>query len=297
MAYSTGTSSSMADLMTALQAAAVAAGWTLADGILASGDCHIKLTAAADSIEAAVGLGKSGASLTTPAPSPTYMRTVLAAAPITFPVTYHIHAGAEECYLVANWSTSYYAVLAFGQSPIAGGPGTGVWIAGTAYTSNAGGTGGLQWTTDGTLAGNNFGSSNNDSRSGLFLVTGGNGGAYSAGCYVHHGLTGWSGGAGDMPKTSGGIKQLNALDNPSTSWNGQTMLVPIQPWIDRGSGMVSLVADLKHARYVRLDNLDAGDSITLGPDEWRVYPVYRKDAAARGGGDLHSGTYGYALRV
>jgi hypothetical protein len=296
MAYYTGTASSMADLLTALTTAAVANGWTWADSILFSGSCYVKLTAAADKIEALVGLGKSGTDITTPAPASTYLSAVLSQHPIVFPLVYHVFARGDEVYCLINFSTSYYSVLGFGQSPVDGAPGTGVWVAGTAYTSYAGG-GGLVWSADGTIAGGNFSAGNNSARSGLFIVSGGEGGGTGAGCYVHHGLPGWSGLAVDMPKTQGGIKQLNALDNPSVSWNAQTMLVPIQPHIDRGSNKVSLVADLQHARYVRLDNLEPGDTITLGPDEWKVFPVYRKDASARDGGGTHSGTYGYAFRV
>lgn len=296
MAYYTGTATSMVDLLTALTNAATANGWTWSSNILSSGDCFVRLVSAADNIEALVGLGQTGSTVTTPAPAATYLRAVSAATPIAFPLTYFIFARAAEVYLVVNFSTSYYIVLGFGQSGIAGAPGTGVWVAGTAYT-HSGAYGDVSWASDGTLNGNAFSGANTDGRTGLFLVSGGNGGGGSAGCYVHHGLTGWSDLGGAMPKTLGGVKQLNALDNPATSWNGQTMLVPIQPWIDRGSGKVSMVADLVHARYVRLDNLEPGDAITLGPDEWRVFPVYRKDAAARDGGGTHSGTYGYAFRV
>lgn len=295
MAYYTGTASSMADLLAAITSAATTNGWTWADSILFAGNCHVRLTASADNIEALAGLGKSGATITSPAPYPTYLMAVASAQPIVLPLTYHIFARAEEVYCLINFSTSYYITLGFGQSNLAGAPGTGVWVSGTAYTSIAGG-GGLSW-SGGSLAGNYYSAGNNDGRTGLFMVYSGDGGAYSAGCYVHHGLTEWSGGATDMAKTYGGIKQLNLLDNPSVGWNAQTMLVPIQPFIDRGSSKVSIVADLLHARYVRLDNLEPGDAITLGPDEWRVFPVYRKDAAARDGGGTHSGTYGYAFRV
>lgn len=296
MAYYTGIASGMADLLTALTSAAVANGWTWADSILDSGDCHVKLTAAADNIEALVGLGKSGSTITTPAPDVTYLRAPLQSAPFVFPIVYHVFARAAEVYLVTNWSTSYYAVLGFGQSPISGAPGTGVWLAGTRYTSTEGGTGSFSWVQDGTISGNHFSAGNNNARTGLFLVSGGQGAGDIPSCYVHHGIPGWSGGASALPKTLGGIKLLNALDDPSQSWNAQTMLVPIQPWIDRGSSKVSIVADLQHARYARLDNLEPGDAITLGDDTWRVFPVYRKDASARGGAGQHSGTYGYAFR-
>lgn len=301
MAYSTGVATTMADLLTALTTAAVANGWTWADSILFSGDCHVRLTAAAASIEALAGLGKAGSTITSPAPDTTFLRAVHVAHPIVFPAIYHLFARAEEVYCLINFSTSYYIALGFGQSAIAGGPGTGVWVAGTAFTAtgnDAYGNSAMKWVVDGdgTILGDWYSGANNGGRTGLFIVNSDGGFGGGAGCYVHHGLPGWSGRYGDLPRTFGGIKQLNALDNPAVNWSQQTMLVPIQPWVDRGSSKVSIVADLLHARYVRLDNLEPGDAITLGPDTWHVFPVYRKDAAARNGFNEHSGTYGYAFR-
>lgn len=300
MAYSTGSASSMADLQTALTNAGTANGWTWAGSILSSGDCFVRLTSAAGNIEALVGLGKSGTTITTPAPAVTYLSAIHSSAPIAFPLTYHIFAKSTEIYLIANYSTSLYTYLAFGQSPIVGMPGKGVWVAGTAHVAtgtDAGGSSIFSFGQDGTIAGDYFSEGNNSGRTGLFLVSSGLN-ATSAGCYVHHGLVGWSGIGAAMPKTLGGIKQLNGLDNPSTNWNAQTVLVPIQPWIDRGSSKVSIVADLLYARYVRIDNLEPGDTITLGSDQWRVFPVYKKNASVRDGdNNAHSGTYGYAFKV
>ena len=87
------------------------------------------------------------------------------------------------------------------------------------------------------------------------------------------------------------------MASPS-AWNGESVLVPIQVITSRPSNLWSLVGELTHARYVRLDNLEPGQLITLGPDRWKVYPFYRKDATARDGGDGidHTGTLGWAIR-
>jgi len=301
MAYSTGSVSSMADLLTALTNAGTANGWTWADGILHSGDCHVQLSSTVDTIVVLAGLGKSGSTLLTPAPAATYLRAVISAAPIAFPCTYHLFAKSTEIYLVVNHATSYYTHLAFGQSPVAGMPGTGVWAAGTAYTSNTGGVGRVWVISNGDTEGGYSSISSNYARFGLFHVSNAVG-ATSAGAYVHHGLPGWSDQT-IMPRTLGGVRQLHVMDNPAVNWNGQAYLSPIQPWIDRGSSKVSVVADLLYARYARLDNLEPGDTITLGADQWKVFPLFKKNSGSRNppteynGTAAHTGTYGYAFKV
>jgi len=58
--------------------------------------------------------------------------------------------------------------------------------------------------------------------------------------------------------------------------------------------------DLQNARTLRVDNYDPGQIITLGDDQWRIYPFYRKNADQRDGttssGGDHSGTMGWAIR-
>lgn len=301
MAYSTGSVSSMADLLTALTNAGTANGWTWADGILHSGDCHIQLASTSDTISALAGLGKSGSTLLTPAPAATYLRAVLSAVPISFPCTYHLFAKSTEIYLVVNHATSYYTHLAFGQSRVTGMTGKGVWVSGTAYTSNTSSQGRLWLLTTGENSGNYSAVNSEYARFGLFLSNNVANGP-SAGCYAHHGLAGWSDST-VFPRTLGGARQLHVMDNPAANWNGQTYLSPIQPWIDRGSSKVSVVADLLYARYARLDNLEPGDTITLGADQWKVFPIFKKNADVRNGGaeaigtNAHTGTYGYAFKV
>lgn len=296
MAYVTGTASDITQLRSALLTALSSNGWSVSGNIVSKGDCYVSIVA--DTVNVMLtcqaGLGASGSTITTPAPYPVYHCKPTEAEPFTFPMTYYIHIVGNEAYLVTNWGLDKWLTLGFGQSPIAGMPGTGVWIAGTAYSTNGSGNG-FAW-NGGAIAGNYFTSSNNDANTGLFVVHTGDVGARSVGCYVHHGLTGWSGSTTAMPKTHNASRQLTILDNPGTNATGQTILCPIQPYIERGSSKTSLVADLQAARYVRLDTLEPGDTITLGSDQWKVYPLYKKNSAVRDGSDFHSGTYGYAIR-
>jgi hypothetical protein len=84
-------------------------------------------------------------------------------------------------------------------------------------------------------------------------------------------------------------------------FNGGNVLIPIRALIGRSSNTCSIAAQMKNARYVRLDNLNSGDIITFGTDQWKVYPWHRRNATVRNGvqwatGATHTGTCGFAFR-
>ena len=92
------------------------------------------------------------------------------------------------------------------------------------------------------------------------------------------------------------VSELNDL--LPNAWNGEAVLLPIAAYIRRPEAKVSILLQLKNARYVRVDNYDAGDIITLGGEQWMVFPGFRKNADARNGGSSsnHTGTFGWAVR-
>jgi hypothetical protein len=120
--------------------------------------------------------------------------------------------------------------------------------------------------------------------------------------YVHHGLDGgaWTASSGG---TSSPLPQLGAtpfayaslLARQPNQWNGQTLLLPVQLCIDRGSSKNSLIAQLQHVRYVNIANLEPGEIITLGTDQWRCWPFYRKGTGLHPGAS-DSGYLGIAVR-
>ena len=91
-------------------------------------------------------------------------------------------------------------------------------------------------------------------------------------------------------------KTILAMSGPN-AFNGEAVMAPIQPYVGRGSNMISVVAQLRHARYLRIDYIDPGEIITLGSDRWKAYPHYRKNAAVpRGSRDgVDSGAFGWAI--
>lgn len=81
-------------------------------------------------------------------------------------------------------------------------------------------------------------------------------------------------------------------------WNSEAVLLPIRGWKVRPENKITLTLDLEHARWTRVDNYEPGQLISIGPDRWKIFPCYRKNAAARDGGTGidHSGTLGWAVR-
>jgi hypothetical protein len=117
---------------------------------------------------------------------------------------------------------------------------------------------------------------------------------------VHHGIDGldWTI-SGDVD----GVfmrwnRSIFPLYSRGPNADGDTPLLPLRAYLRRTSFRSSLIVDCAHARLVRIDNLEPRDVITLGPDQWRVYPWFRKSLIdPNGGTDItHTGTTGWAIR-
>ena len=301
MAYVSGTAANISALTAAIISACTSNGWTAtAADVVSKGGAFIKLTADTvnDRVTCRAGLGYSGGALTDPCPIDVYVDHPLFNEAWSYPLNYEVHLHGNEVYLVVNWGVDKYTFLGFGTSPVTGIPGTGVWIAGS--LSPASNTTTLSWTSNGVINAARFpASSVNVASTGLFIAIGNTSASFTgAACFVHHGIAGWSDTNVFRPVTADGCRQLTLLDNPSVNPTGQTVLVPIQPFVPRGSNKMSMVADLLYARYVRLDTLNPGDIVTFGGDSWKVYPVYKRDGTTRSPstGVTHSGTHGYAIR-
>lgn len=332
MAFITGSANSAAELRTALINACTANGWVESSGIISKGNAYIKLTAGAQSLIVYGGTGQSGSNITngpvipsggsiSTVPGGTELWASAAGCPtvITFPATYHIHVqeSPNEVYCWINYSISKWAWCAFGQSPASGVPGTGVWFSGNSPGRNI-----VSFARIGPTAGAPGGYSECLSSCALFWDTavGTSNIGFSSGnaSFIHHALDGnsWS----VSGTAAGALSGVSWAGFPSVAcavlpaaphiarspniWSAESILIPIQPHIYRPSAMVSMVGDIAHARYVRLDNYEAGQVVVLGSDAWRIYPWLERNPAARDAGGLstapgrttHSGTLGIAIR-
>lgn len=84
-----------------------------------------------------------------------------------------------------------------------------------------------------------------------------------------------------------------ALASPSIM-TGRTHLWPLWCLGERGSNFYSPLGAPPDMRFIRMDNFNPKDLLTLGTDEWKVFPGIRKNGLT---GEPNSGVYGYAYRV
>lgn len=310
MAYVTGSAADIDALLAALRTACTDNGYTLTGSVLSKGTLHASLSKFSSTALRLVGC--TGHSSGTPSGTGPQWAAVGGAdakftAPLAlvFPVTYHVHIGTapDEVYMMLNHSTDYWQWLAFGQSPADGCPGTGNWYGGSRTEGQA-------------IAGNTVhiyehqaagsGAGGNTTSGALFAQTLGYASATGCTSYFHAGLNpllnGWSH-PGCLGRTEEHVVdaweyQRPLLGRSPSTWNGQAVLLPITVVSRRPSTKFSVVGSLGHARYLRNDNLADGEIITLGTDEYRVYPWVKKNAAVRiAGYDVqHSGTFGVAIR-
>lgn len=329
MPYYTGQANSHAELVTALQAACVAEGWTLTGNILSKGAAFVKVEAIAGdsnlpaSLMLTGGTGESAGALVQPsAVTPRMGRGHKNAAADAWPMVYHIHihTNPDEVYFVANWSLDFYRWLAFGVSDVPGLAGTGLWITANAqYQYNTGygdSPTSYSYTMGADYGGVGPGYYSYYRNAGPFWLTisNYNNGAVSAVAkyyqdQIHTGLNAVSGANGwaGVPTSSGeysvgrtmAIKHCRPhMARLPNAWNSETVLLPIQVYEWTSASKCQMVLDVRHARYLRIDNYQPGDIITLGAERWKVYPFWRKNLTERDGGSNkeHTGTFGWAIR-
>lgn len=298
MAYYSGQASSYQELLNVLVNACVEQGWAWNNSILSKENCYLKLTATATGATAGIiatgGTGvSSGSTLLNPALTTPRLGNPGIVNAINFPVAYRIFIFAKEVYLITKFNINSYYYLAFGKSSINLG-GNGLWISATAcgagiYSSltgaisigsSTGGAGGA--TTPSAVApfwnGSQF--SNNWSNS-----------------VIQHGFDNilWSSGTTKAILVSSLSPLINRM--PS-NFSQETVLLPINVYVNRLQNKISLACQFEHARFIRIDNFNDEQIITLGGDKWMVFPFYKRDITARDGGNYidHTGTFGWAIR-
>lgn len=304
MSYTTGTANSATELRTAIFAACVANGWTLASPIVSKGGQALQIVLNTDSGPQGLRFkgGKSVAAGALVAACPQHVsmgdRSNLAFA---WPANYHLFAFAnpDEVYVVVNYDVDKFQWAAWGQS-VHQLPGTGMWFASLIGTNAGQPDTYMQIQNSGMLDSFSY------TQPGLFWRDA-NGDGYSpgyVGSQMHHGLDGdfWTdGGPGKASPYAASTANplISLLPN---AWNSETVLLPILGIVKRPSNLTSLVVTPQNARYMRIDNHAPGEIITLGADRWIAFPWLRKDAARRNGmssagvTDQHSGTLGWAIR-
>lgn len=300
MAYYTGSANDMEALRQALFSACTQNGYALRGNVLVKGNINISVQVVSGYMRLTGGTGIDGSNALTGA-CPAYTQigpaTVYA---LQWPVRYELFVLREpdEVFLVANYSVDKYQYCAFGQSSVAGLPGTGCWFGATINQNNH---------THAQFSESGNGGSYVYGNPGLFWrgTVWNMGTAYSE-TFIHSGLDGygWATGASDSESKATACDTIAPLlSRQPNAWNSEAVLLPIQPLQFRPQSKVSLVADLQHIRYLRIDNHEPGQIITIGQDRWKAFPFFRKDSTSRSNCpatnialNLHTGTYGVAVR-
>lgn len=99
----------------------------------------------------------------------------------------------------------------------------------------------------------------------------------------------------------GGFRELNSRATVKLPFyagasdrTGRAILTPCLIAGFRGAGFYSWLGQPPNMRWIRLKYLDPGEVLTIGTDQWKVFPVIRKNG---GVGQPNSDDFGYAYRI
>lgn len=299
MAYATGSATSAADLLTALQNACTANGWTLAGSVLHNGTAYTRLQVVGNYLEVLGGTGIDGSNnLTGAGPGAARLQPLTTSA-WSWPALYHVMVFADEVYLIVQHGVGRWLWLAFGASPAPGIASAGRWYGASVpdadpYKCRIGfGTGTVVSTSQLICSMAPFWRPDNISASLMNTFA-----------QVDLDSITWTGETapqGVVSATADRAATLLLKSQPN-AWNSQTTLVPIKAYMQRASSKVSPIITLGNARYTRVDNFTDADILTIGADKWMVFPFYMKNTADRDGTTFYggvledTGTFGWAIR-
>jgi hypothetical protein len=316
MAYQTGTVNDFVALRTELFNFAQAQGYTLIGGkMLQKGDVYAEFEASTTAwLRMRGGTGEDGSGNPTGAPHNRYAYLMNPAFGINFtwPITYFFHytASPDELFCFIEYNNGYSQHLLIGEiNKAANFTGGGYYSASVGSFSNLNP---FQNTPGDLRIRLNRYCASSGSCYELIPFQGGfstTGGTQFAGSYLHAetgGRTWWETSLGSsgtiftlMP---GSLYELRLRSlNP---WNQGMNLVPWYLFGQASSGNLIVLGEIAHLRFCRLRNYNLGDVITIGADQWKLYPVLLKNAAVPdppdGGSGMssnyHSGDYGLAVR-
>lgn len=256
-----------------------------------------------------------------------YNGTNVPSAPFAFafPVDYEIfiHGSPDEVYVVVNHDGDMYQHLAFGHSPLAQSTGgTGAWFgasfnpipnasnfsavstanwihAGAAWMS---GGGNIPAWADQAPAPLFFAWSRNASNSASATSlsnmgdSGSPGPALAYNYWVHQGVdsVGWL-------HAGSALAAFPMLIRGPNVYNSNAPLIRAVAAVQRAATAANYtpVVEVEHARLLRIDNYTPEDIITLGSDQWKVFPFFQRNLALPAGSNSairHTGALGWAVR-
>lgn len=302
MGYQTGVATNADNLKTIIETFALANGWTLSGGILSNGSCHVRVDTPSPNervrVQGAIAVDfSSGVS-----PGTGEIWTSLN----NFPVTYHLVGTAQpEIFCIVEYNNVFYQWVAFGKVEKYGAYTGGEWIAGTfgnEYDVRESGT----YNPDGTPTLPQLlpqGGQKNGSGATGALLWGGYASGWASdtrdGSQIHCELDGdvWCDGVRNGSGTH--IVTFAPYANPlhvnqPNLWNSQAVLIPYWLWKKRPAYKASVIGHVPGIKALQIDNYTGGDIITIGTEQWIVFPWIKKEQNPSGW--EQSGTLGWALK-
>lgn len=323
MAYSSGTATSSADLLTALTNFCTSNGWSLSAGVLSKGDTHILPTLSGVHIKLQLG---TSAGFAAPGVMPAAFFPYVSlnnAWPVFYRLFEYVNGSAHTVVMmIREANVIEFKYLMFGnlENKVGTVWSGGQWIHGTYASQTTGSTSrqsnaGVKVDGYATEGGSDLESYSNGHGS-LFTITDGypnfGGNFMNGNSYLRCNMDGGTykmNQSGDNNNFFGCVDamrfaRLFLIRNPNT-WNGQSVLIPVHVYLGRASQTCSRLGTVAGVRFMRMDSYEPGDIITLGLDRWMVLPMYLRNATEPKGkkGEFdstaitgHSGQMAYAIR-
>ena len=305
MTYVTGSATSISDLKTNIVSACTSNGWSSDGDVIWKGSSYFEITVSGDFVEIYGGTGQSGGVISGKSPH----GARIGGSYVTFPVTYEVNlfTGPDEVYAVVNYNSDYYQQMSFGTTDVAGAT-EGPWFTGAHNTTYTSSNNGISMNMGFNSGGSYCFASVSTNSMGLFNYGFWSGEVCSSFVYTDaNGTAGWYGynsGATAERLREGSVAWvaglLGSLPNEFTNTN---VLLPIKALLDMTSNGRATVANLRNARFGRIDYNAPGEILTYGSEKWKIYPFLKKNSAVRNGvatntstPEDHSGTYAYAIK-
>jgi hypothetical protein len=84
------------------------------------------------------------------------------------------------------------------------------------------------------------------------------------------------------------------MQNAASTLTGRNMIFPAFLYAERSGALFNAIGYPPGVRWCNLTYLSPNDVLTIGTDQWKVFPVIRKNGSA---GQVNSSIYGYAYKV
>ncbi|MBE9577844.1 hypothetical protein AAHK14_03825 [Moraxella sp. K1664] len=295
MAYCTGQANSHRQLANILVEKCQVHGWVWQQGILSKNNWFIKISVQENpmsnqGIIITGGTGQQGATLVNASATSVRMGSPhTSELLIKFPVLFHLFIFENEVYLIAKSDHDKYYYLAFGGSELVNqAQANGLWLSATACYHG-------YWSQSISIYETNGGAGGGGNPSAVAPFWNRSGFSENwSNAVICHGLndTLWSSGSSIAYAT---FEPL--ISRLPTAHFADSPLLPYNVYLQRPQNKLSLIAQFDNARFLRIDNHEPEQIITLGHERWMIFPFFRKNIASRSRGyGNHTGTFGWAIR-